>query len=320
MDEQLNKYFANTLSDAEKAELFQQLEKDEARKDEFAGLQNTLAISGMADRKGDESWTINKLEEVMKQAEKKKIRRIVLATLKYAAIVAFVTGFWFTSGEFTSHRNTDDYICIEAPVGQRVHITLADGTEAWLSSRTRLKVPNQFNSKNRTVELDGEGFFSVSKNTKKPFIVKTDQYNIQVTGTQFNVFAYSKVSLFETDLIEGSVFIYKEEQEDKRFYLEPDEKAFTENGTLHRSTSSFTHSQQIKNGIYSFENKSLKEIISRLELWYDVHIQIANKQVSEYVFSGKFRQSDDIESILNAIKETGKFNYRIANDRKIQLF
>lgn len=320
MNELLNKYFANTLSDLEKAELFQLLETDGALKEEFVRLQNIIALSGMADKEDDDSWTTSKFNEVMQQADKRKFHRFALAALKYAAVVTIMVSIWFTSQEYTLQKNASEYTCIEAPKGQRVHITLSDGTEAWLSSRTQLKISNQFNTENRIVELDGEGFFSVSKNTAKPFIVKTDQYNIQVTGTQFNVFAYSKGPLFETDLVEGSVFIYNKDLKNEPLYLKPGEKIFSKTGALYKGVSSFAHSQQTKNGIYSFEEKSLKEIITRLELWYDVRIGLTDNKVSNAVFSGKFRQSDDIESILNAIKETGKFNYRIVNEQKIEIY
>ena len=58
-------------------------------------------------------------------------------------------------------------------------MTLPDGTSVWLSPQSRIKIPNEFNRKNRMVELNGEGYFEVTKDDKKPFTVKTQQFNIQ---------------------------------------------------------------------------------------------------------------------------------------------
>ena len=90
---------------------------------------------------------------------------------------------------------------MQAPKGQRVYVTLADGTTVWLNPCTRLKVPNVFDARQRIVELEGEGFFKVMKNAEAPFIVKTDKYDIRVLGTEFNVFAYPDRDDFETELV-----------------------------------------------------------------------------------------------------------------------
>ena len=85
------------------------------------------------------------------------------------------------------------YTEITVPKGQRVHLTLPDGSEAWLSSLSTLKWPSVFSSDARTVELDGEGFFTVTKDASRPFTVQTQKYDVRVLGTEFNVYAYSTV-------------------------------------------------------------------------------------------------------------------------------
>ena len=320
MENLLNRYFADSLSDTEKAELFQQIDNDKELKEEFARLQNIMALTGMADNEEDEALIKEKYNNIMQLADKRKLRRLSLSVIKYVAAAAFIIGIWFISKEYTLNSYSNDYTLIEAPKGQRVYVTFADGSEAWLSSRTKLKLSNQYNMKNRIVELDGEGFFSVSKNNDLPFIVKTHKHHIQATGTQFNVFSYSESDMFETDLIEGSVFVFNKEKEDIRLYLSPNEKAYNEAGQLQKSYYSFIQSQYIKNGIYSFENKSLKELARRLELWYNVKITIIKPETASYVFSGKFRQTDDIDNILRAVKETGKFDYRIIDENIIEIF
>ncbi|MDR1938310.1 MAG: FecR family protein [Tannerellaceae bacterium] len=320
MEELLNRYFAEALPDHEKSVLFDRLEQDEALKAEYVRLQNTMAISGMISRQGDEHRTVESFRKMMRCATKRRRSRMALSVMKYAAAVLILIATWFLSKEYTSGDRALDYMFIEAPKGQRVYLTLADGTEAWLSSRTQLKVPNGFGTQNRTVELDGEGFFSVSKNKQKPFVVQTKQHSIQVTGTQFNVFAYSESEQFETDLIEGAVFVFDKDRQNDKIHLLPNEKVFVQSGKLVKSTSSFIQSQYIKNGIYSFENQSLRSLAQRLELWYEVKIHITKPEMGDYHFSGKFRQTDDIIHILRAVKETGKFDYLIVDEKQIEIY
>ena len=94
---------------------------------------------------------------------------------------------------------------ITVPAGQRINITLVDGTNVWLNARTSLSYPVKFGKNNRQVVLDGEAYFDVTKDKSKPFIVQTDNYNVEVLGTKFDVNAYSETGEFETTLMSGSV-------------------------------------------------------------------------------------------------------------------
>ena len=96
-------------------------------------------------------------------------------------------------------------------------MTLHDGTSVWLSPQSKIKIPKAFNRNSRTEELNGQGYFEVTKNAKKPFIVKTQRFNIQVLGTRFNVFAYAgKENKFETCLVEGRVLVYNKNNRNEK--------------------------------------------------------------------------------------------------------
>lgn len=110
------------------------------------------------------------------------------------------------------------------------------------------------------VELNGEGYFEVTKNAKKPFIVKTQLFNIQVLGTRFNVFAYAgKESKFETCLVEGRVLVYNKNNKNEKVYLNPHEKVSLVNNRMVVSTSNFDNEEYLKSGIFSFRSKPFGE-------------------------------------------------------------
>lgn len=314
MNDLLEKYFAEGLTNQEKTALFRQIDLDENLKKEFVRLQNTVAISNMADKQNDDKWILSKFNQIIHTIKKRKQQRLLFTVIKYSAAAVLLFAAWFLSEEYTLSKQSDNFTYIEVPTGQQAFLTLPDGTEVWLASRTKLKYSNVFNQKHRIVELDGEGFFSVYKNTSKPFVVSTKDYNVQATGTQFNVFAYSESTIFETELASGGVSIYHENNKEKRLNLKPNERAFIKEGKLLKSNDLTLIAGNYKTNIYSFEEKPLKELVRRLELWYNVKIVFKTPEVGDFAFNGKFKKTDNIEHVLQAIKDTGKFEYKIIKE------
>jgi ferric-dicitrate binding protein FerR (iron transport regulator) len=329
MEELLSKYFTDALTYEEKALMFRRLGWDDALKAEFARMQNIMAVSGMVADECDDRMSKDGFKAVMRRARMRATKRIALTVTKYAAVAAALFCAWFVSKDYIHINNKVEeltYMTIKAPKGQHVYVKLADGSEVWIGSRSQLQVPDRFNKGDRTVRLDGEGFFSVAKNADKPFIVETEKYSVEAIGTQFNVFAYTESTLFEADLTEGAVEVYRHglqtriSNEDTRLRLAPNEKAYDHDGELRKAPSHFTKTATIKNGIYSFENRTLRDITAHLEVWYNVEIKITKPEMEAYCFSGKFRQTDDITQIMKAIKETGKFKSRIPSEKQIEIY
>lgn len=319
MDEQLNKYFTGELSVEEKNRLFDQINDNEDAKLEYARMQISVALSSMAHQERDEAWSADKMKQLKAQVRMKKIRILSMHALKYAAVIMVaILGTWFFTSEHTG--NDADFTQIEVPAGQRVYVTLADGTEAWLSPRTKVKVPNRFNKDNRVVELDGEGYFSVTKDARRPFIVKTQNYDIKVLGTKFNVFAYSESNRFEADLVEGSVQVYSRSNQEDNLILVPNEKAYLENDRLLKASHVFSNEEYLKNGIFSFTGVPFSEILNYLSLWYNVKFELKNASSLNHKVSGKFRQSDEVKDILKALQGVHRFNYRFMNEKHIEIY
>lgn len=153
MKEYLYNYFSGNISDADKEILFSRMEEDELLRQKFAALQNATAVSELLEKQGDDQLALSGLKSLKKTALKRKTRRISYQVMKYAAIVIILIGTWFLSQERTLDNFRKEYTWIEAPKGQRVFITLADGTSVWLNPSTRLKVPNVFDKTNVMLNL-----------------------------------------------------------------------------------------------------------------------------------------------------------------------
>jgi transmembrane sensor len=199
------------------------------------------------------------------------------------------------------------YNTILVPPGQRINLILADNSDVWLNANTTFRYPSGFSKKNRTVYLDGEAYFDVNKNEKKPFIVKTTQGDVLVTGTCFNVEAYSEFNTFETSLFEGGVEIYKNGA--KLTSLKPNEKGTLSDNKIVVSRIENGDEYLWKHGLIAFNNKCLEDILTSLEKYFDVNIQIDLEILPQHTYTGKFRQSDGVDYALRVLQRSIHFTY-----------
>lgn len=321
MNEKLDNYFFGELSEAGKKELFHELEQDEALKQEFARMQNIAGLSGLMPREEDQQWGEQHLDKLLSQQKRKHQTRRLSIFIRYAASAAAIIALtWMVTFYFVSRTDEMLYTQISVPKGQRVHLTLPDGSEAWLSSLSTLKWPSVFSADTRTVILDGEGFFTVTKDAARPFTVQTQKYNVQVLGTVFNVYAYNNSQTFETDLLSGKVRVSSPQHLKEDIILLPNEKVTLADGRLVKSESHFGGQGYREQGIYDFENQPLGVVLERLEQWYDVDFTVSNPALLQEAVSGKFRQSDQIETILQAIRRADLFNYEMTSQREIKIY
>ena len=94
-----------------------------------------------------------------------------------------------------------DWHTLEVSKGGEYIMTLQDGTVVWLNSETKMRYPVQFSGQNREVWLEGEAYFKVAKNEKQPFVVKTENMDVRVLGTEFNLKAYADEKWVQATLV-----------------------------------------------------------------------------------------------------------------------
>ena len=80
---------------------------------------------------------------------------------------------------------------IKVPAGQRVEVTLSDGTHIWLNARSEFSYPASFNGNTREVRLKGEAFFDVAKDRNKKFIVNNGKLTVPPI-TDFNPYSWKE--------------------------------------------------------------------------------------------------------------------------------
>lgn len=225
-----------------------------------------------------------------------------------ASVALLITLTWTLSN--TASKEPEGMQAVLVPAGQRVQLVLEDGTKVWLNSNSSFTYPTSFGSKSREVELNGEGFFEVTNDPGKPFIVKTKKYDIKVLGTTFNVYAYDQeASTFETSLLSGSVDIFFKDNEKNHIILKPKERVSEVNGLLHKEAIDNLDRFRWKDGLICLDDVPFETLMTKFSIYYDVIIKIENSKVLDYRCTGKFRQSDGIEYALRVIQKDLKFKY-----------
>ena len=236
----------------------------------------------------------------------------VAAMLLLVATIGLLLNKHFVEKQSLNQLNT-----IIVPPGQRINIILADNSSIWLNANTTFRYPSNFSKKQRKVYLDGEGYFDVSANEKRPFIVNTTQGGIKVTGTTFNVSAYSKYDKFETSLFKGKVDVYLKTCEDEIIKIAPTQKAILENGKLKIEKIENYDEFLWKNGLIAFNNEELEEILKVLEQYFDTKIKIVSNSLPKNTYTGKFRQTDGIDYALRVLQKSIHFKYERDIDNQI---
>ena len=275
MNELIDKYFAGEMTDREKKDLFDRIETDETLKKEFLRMQNVVALTGILSRQDDPEVSRKGKQHFAQLLFRKRLKRTIIVSLKYAAVFAvLIAGTFYVTKQYLSEEFGKNYTMITAPKGQRVKVDLPDGTVAWLSPCSSLRLSASFNESDRKVELDGATYFDVAKNPEKPFIVSAKGYRIRVLGTKFNISAYKNSAEFETDLVEGCVHIYDPTDIRNEVFLQPKEKAVLWGDRLMKRESDFDNEEYLKNGIVSFLSEPFGRVLNSVALWNDVNFKI----------------------------------------------
>ncbi|OUN67107.1 MULTISPECIES: FecR family protein [Butyricimonas] len=199
------------------------------------------------------------------------------------------------------------YNTISIPRGGEYKLVLADGTTVWLNSDSDIRFPVTFSGDKRQVELRGEAYFEVAKNVEKPFIVKINDYDIRVTGTQFNVRNYPGERV-TTTLVEGSVQLERGKDVQKMY---PGQQALLVDGQLVMKEVDVTDVIGWREGTFSFKEVRLEDIINELARWYDFDVYYQNVEVKNYHFTAWFRRNVSIEEVIEVLEKTKKIKMKL---------
>jgi transmembrane sensor len=321
--DQLIKFITGNLEEDEAKDVKCWINADKANKNEFIRIKNIHAFASEGKRKIRIEEDFLQLYRQINQMPKPTKLTVYGKYLKYAAVLLAAIFIGFSASEirnripsFAENELTNEFY---APEGQISEFKLADGTRVWLNSGTRIKVPVDFGARSRVLSMEGEAFFEVARDSKRPFLIQTNDLFVRVLGTSFNVSAYNTDGNSEITLIEGRVGI-REKTGLRLGVLMPGQQLVyeKESGKNFKRLVDTAPYEAWRDGKMIFKDRSLGYISERLERWYNVKIEFDDETISKLKFTGTILKNKPLSQVLEAIILTSpvRFEIKVNTDKK----
>jgi ferric-dicitrate binding protein FerR (iron transport regulator) len=208
------------------------------------------------------------------------------------------------------------YNTIATPNGGQYEVILPDGSKVWLNAASSLRFPTRFVGKERSVELMGEAYFEVAKNSTLPFqvVLPGNGMGVQVLGTEFDVMAYANERNSNTTLVSGKVNVVSKGMVQS---LEPGKQAIVDNQTRAMRVADANVEQVVawKNGLFRFKETGIRELMRQVERWYNVQV-VYETEGKDQDFTGVVSRNQPVSALLQMLELTGTVHFRI-EDKKI---
>lgn len=239
--------------------------------------------------------------------------RIGQYAMRIAAVVMIALGAGYYSYQHAYRSLAGQKTVVQVPAGQRMELTLADGTHVWLNSEAKIEYPAVFSRNARFVKLSGEAMFQVKHDESRPFTVETFASNVTVLGTKFNVNADEERNRFSTALLEGSVQVSNRlDPSQQDIVMKPNEVVNLVNGRLRTGSLSDETSLCWTEGQLYVTGLSFPELMDKFEQVFAVHIVIDRKIMPDMkAVGGKIRVNAGIENALRVLQYAANFTYVI---------
>ncbi|GAA4183234.1 FecR family protein [Sphingobacterium ginsenosidimutans] len=189
-----------------------------------------------------------------------------------------------------------EYNTLVVPKGHFYKLSLEDGTQVWVNANSQLKFPVKFDKNERRVVLEGEAYFEVSHDTKRPFYVESKGNEVKVLGTHFNINAYN--ADVRTTLSSGRVQV---SHSGEILFLEPGEYANFVGGRLSKGKADLEHDLSWHNNQFYFKKETIVEIASTLSKWYDIQVKFKQDVALNKVYTGNFKRDVKLSEVLEML-------------------
>lgn len=255
---------------------------------------------------------IRKNETLKRQKPLQKFMRIYMKAAAILVLPLLIAGgLVYSYLGYKGKTNADRQVSstIIAPFGARVSFNLPDGTSGMLNSGSRLSYSLPFNN-NRRVNLEGEAWLEVNHDEDHPFEINTGNSTIKVRGTSFNVSAYPAENYVEVVLQQGKVE-FLDNKDNEKVTMLPSERLIFKDGNISKSVTDPAKYNAWTEGKLVFRGDPMAEVARRIERWYNVKVELADKEIEMYSFRATF-EDDKLEEVLRLLTMTSPIRYQIS--------
>lgn len=242
--------------------------------------------------------------------------------LRIAAMLVLVATVALAGYRYTSPKTDSSPHEVIARSGERKAITLRDGSVIHLHPGSTLTIAADFGKATRLVSLTGEAFFSVAKDSHRPFIVTTPTLTTRVLGTAFNVQAYEHDNQASVAVTEGKVQVEKEDRQRggtgfAAHVLPGRELVYDLEEQHYRiGKADVERISAWKNGTYYMENESIAAIARKLERIYNLTIEVQGEDKPECRYTFHF-SDEPIHKVLEILSHVSGISYTTQQQRII---
>lgn len=240
--------------------------------------------------------------------QKDKIRLIFAYTQRIAAILfipILLISIWSLLIKLPQVENAQLAMQeVSCPPGTRTNLELSDGTKMWLNSESSARFPVAFAGNTRNIEVVGEAYFEVVKDTKKPFIVSSENTHVEVLGTSFNVRTYKNDKNIEVVLKEGKVLFKSNFNNNRqRSVMQAGNRAIVEKETGKMTLMNVNVDNYLAwhENVLVFDDSPIDEFVRKLERWYGIDVTISDDNLKDYRFTTKFKD-EPLQHVLELIQ------------------
>ena len=207
---------------------------------------------------------------------------------------------------------TEEYNKLATPIGGEYSLVLSDGTKVFLNADSELKYPVEFSDGKRIVDLKGEAYFEVHKDSLRPFVVRVNGAEVTVLGTSFNVNTYGDDGQIYTTLVNGAVRV-SSVKNGQAEVLKPGMQSVmdVQSGQLTVREVDVEPYVAWREGRFVFRAMTLDLIMRQLQRWYDFEVFYQNPELKDYEFRGVIKRDMDLDKVLSVIKVTTNVDFEV---------
>lgn len=209
-----------------------------------------------------------------------------------------------------------EYREIKVPYGQKMKVTLPDSSRVFLNAGTTFTYPVLFDEKQRHVRLDGEGFFEITPDADKPFIVETPYTEAKVLGTRFNIRSRD-IKRSSLTVEEGRVQFTARGCTDTLLLTANKQGIYNGKNIKEADVNSRIYTAWTSGEII-FDGIPLSDAIRELERWYDVSIKLQQAHLADYRIKASFSNAA-LSSVLHDLAFSMNIKYTI-KDKEVMIY
>lgn len=233
-----------------------------------------------------------------------------VVALQGGATAKVVNGALIYEGKGEAVYNT-----MSTPRGRQFQMTLPDGTQVWLNAASSIRYPTVFTGNERRVEVSGETYFEVARNSRMPFRVSVNNgTDIEVLGTHFNINGYSNESSINATLMQGSIRVKKG---DEAVVIKPGEQARVQSRISVEKEVDLDQVMAWKNGLFNFNGSKLEVVMRQIERWYEIEV-VYEKGVPNITVGGEMTKDIPLKGLMIVLEKLD-VHYRMEGRKLIIL-